>query len=272
MNRILIIICLCGLAQFSTAQKGWELGAWAGASQYFGDLNTNYKIHNPNLAGGIVARYNLNKRICLKFSGNYTNIEAYDRNSDNVFELQRNLSFQSEIIDGTAQLEFNFLPYEHGSNDEWFTPYLLAGFSMFSYNPTAELNGDTYELRELGTEGQFNGEEYATNAAAFTFGGGFKFDINYRWSVNIELATRSPYTDYIDDVSGIYADLEDIENLRGPIAAQLADRSPEILGPGLGIGEQGRQRGNGKDNDLYAMLGVSIMYYFGQIRCPEFYR
>lgn len=253
-------------------QLGWEVGAWGGVSHYFGDLNTSYSITDLNPAGGIMARYNFNKRVCLKFSGNYTQIEAYDSDSDNIFEIQRNLSFQSEIVDGTAQLEFNFLPYEHGSYDEWFTPYMFAGFSFFYYNPTAELDGETYELRNMGTEGQFRGEEYRTTDVAFTFGGGFKFDINYRWSVNIELSSRAVGTDYLDDVSGTYPDMEDVENLRGIEAVLLSDRSREIVGDLNAIGEEGRQRGNGKDNDIYATLGVGLVYYFGKIRCPAFFR
>jgi opacity protein-like surface antigen len=254
------------------AQQGWEIGGWAGASHYFGDLNTSYRLTDLHPAGGVVARYNFNKRLCLKFSGNYTKIAASDSDSDNVFEQQRNLSFESQIFDGTAQLEFNFLPYEHGSYDDWFTPYMFAGFSFFDFNPKAELDGETYELRDLGTEGQFRGEEYKNNAVAFTFGGGFKFDINYKWSVNIELSSRKSGTDYLDDVSGTYPDLEDVENLRGQEAVLLSDRSPEIVGIENAIGEEGRQRGNSKNNDIYATLGVGIVYYFGQIRCPQFYQ
>ena len=41
--------------------------------------------------------------------------------------------------------EFNFLPYIHGSRDYFFTPYLFAGFSVFSFNPKAEYTGDLPE-------------------------------------------------------------------------------------------------------------------------------
>ena len=47
------------------------------------------------------------------------------------------------------------------------------------------------------------------------------------------------------------------------IAAALADRSVEPK-----IGDPGRQRGNGKKNDMYAFLNVGLFYYFGSIRCP----
>ena len=56
--------------------------------------------------------------------------------------------------------------------------------------------------------------------------------------------------------------MDDLENLRGEMAVALSDRSLS------NIGQPGRQRGNSKDNDTYAMFGVGIVYYFGDITCP----
>ena len=77
------------------AQRGWEVGGWIGAANYFGDLNTDYDFSMPGLAGGGIARYNFNERICFKLSANYGKIAASDVNSDNPFEKARNLSFVS---------------------------------------------------------------------------------------------------------------------------------------------------------------------------------
>lgn len=270
MKKITIVLLLCVFAVVSHAQRGWELGGWVGSSFYYGDLNPKFNLENPGLALGVVARFNFNERICLKFSGNGTRIGADDADSDNAFQQSRNLSFRSLVVDGTAQLEFNFLPYIHGSKDEFYTPYLFGGFSVFYFNPKAELNGDYIELRPLGTEGQFRGEEYYSVQGAATIGAGFKIDLNYRWSLNLECSVRRLYTDYFDDVSGVYADKDDIEALRGETAVLLSDRSWEVDSGNPAIGEPGRQRGNSKDNDTYAFLGVGIVYYFGDIRCPPF--
>ena len=64
-----------------------------------------------------------------------------------------------------------------------------------------------------------------------------------------------------------YPEFDDLENLRGEIAVALSDRSGEILN--TPIGETGRQRGNSKNNDFYAMIGISIVYYFGDLDCPN---
>ena len=273
MNRIRLCALLSSLFLVLTSttvfgqMKGWELGGWLGISNYFGDLNTNYRLNRLHLAGGIGTRYNINDRLALRFGANYGRISAYDSDSKNVYERRRNLSFRSDIVDATMQMEFNFMPYMHGHRDYFYTPYVFLGPSFFYFKPQTEYNGTWYNLPEMGTEGQFRGEEYNTTQGALAYGFGFKVDLSYRWSVSIELSGRKVFTDYLDDVSGVYADWRDIRSLRGQLAADLADRSVEPK-----IGEPGRQRGNGKNNDMYAFLGVSLQYYFGEIRCPAFMR
>ena len=264
---ILLLVSLNTLG--ASAQQGFEAGGWIGVSHYFGDLNTNFYLADPGLAAGLVGRYNFNNRICMKLSANYGTIQASDANSENSFEQARNLNFRSRIFDGTFQFEFNFLPYTHGSKKEFYTPYLFAGFSVLHYNPKALFNDEWVELRDMGTEGQFKGEEYFSIGGAWAYGVGFKIDLSYEWSINVELSARKLFNDYIDDVSTVYPDLEDLESLRGPMAVQLSDRSGEIGEP---IGELGRQRGNGRENDIYTMLGIGLVYYFGDIRCPEYSR
>lgn len=246
------------------AQKGWEVGGWVGLSHYFGDLNTRIRVSDPGLAFGIIGRRNFNTRTSWKTSFNFAQVGADDANSNNNFERNRNLSFKSNIFDFSSQLEFNFLPYIHGSTDAYFTPYILAGFSFIHYNPKAELNGDSYSLRDFGTEGQDRGDEYGRFTGGLLFGGGFKWDINYDWSINVEIAGRKLYTDYLDDVSGIYPNQTQLLSDRGQIAVDLSDRS---LVPG--IADEGRQRGNDRDNDLFVTLGIGIVKYFGRLECPK---
>ncbi len=267
LTLTLIALSFCSVI----AQRGWEVGGMLGASHYFGDLNTNYSLSFPGVAGSLVARFNFDERVCLKFSGNFANVSADDSYSSNSYEKARNLSFESAIISGTVQGEFNFLPYVHGSRDKFYSPYILAGFSVVNFNPQAEYNGTVYDLRTLGTEGQFRGEEYYSTTGAFVFGGGLKLDLSYAWSINIEISTNRMFNDYLDDVSTVYADREDIEDLRGEVAAILSDRSIPIVGINEGtIGEPGRQRGDSKGNDSFLLFEVGMVYYFGDLRCPKY--
>jgi len=275
VKKIRLFTLLLGilLCNFLSAQRGWEAGGWIGLSHYFGDLNTGYSLSSPGLAAGVIARYNFDERVCLKFSANYGQGSGDDAKSKNAYEKARNLSFRSPVMEGSAQVEFNFLPYIHGSRDNFYTPYLFGGFSVVNFNPQAELNGKWHDLRPLGTEGQFRGEEYYSTTGALCYGGGFKIDLSYEWSINLEIGARYLFSDYLDDVSTVYADKEDLENLRGDIAVALSDRS--ILVPGVNdgqIGQTGRQRRNSTTKDTYVFLGIGFLYYFGDLRCPPYSR
>lgn len=270
MKNFLLLLTFLVSGLSLSAQEGWELGGWVGAANYFGDLNTTFDVSETGLAAGAIARYNFNSRICMKATFNYLKIGATDATSDNSYERTRNLDFRSNVFDGSFNFEFNFLNYVHGSRDEFFTPYLFAGFSIFNFNPKTDLDNETYDLRSFGTEGQFRGEEYGTVSGGLNYGVGFKVDLSYRWSINIELNSRKLFTDYIDDVSGVYPDFDDLEGLRGETAVLLSDRS--VGDEGVSIAEEGRQRGNGRKNDNYTTLGVGLVYYFGSLKCPPISR
>ena len=251
-STFLIIIVFLFSIKGINAQKGYEIGGWIGALNYFGDMNTSFNLKDPGIAGGINFRFIFNDRISLKSSFNYGNIKANDENSNNSFEKQRNLNFKSILIDLTNQIEFNFVPYVHGTTD-FFTPYVAVGVDIFYYDPKASYNDKWYSLRELGTEGQNLGEEYFQYSAGLVTGGGFKWDITNKLSMNFEITYRFVATDFLDDVSVSYPNEEELRSLRGDIAVILSDRS------GIeGFAIQGKQRGNSRDKDKFSFTGISL--------------
>ena len=263
LSAVLILLALT----FSTAQRGWEVGGWVGVSNYFGDLNTTFDVTRPHLAGGGVFRFNFNERLCLKMSANYGALSADDKNSRNPVELRRNLNFRTNIFEGVGQFEFNFLPYNYFDKSQWFSPYLFAGLGVFNFKPQGKLDNTWYDLRPLGTEGQFRGDEYYTTQGAFVYGGGFKVALSEVWSINIELSARQLFTDYLDDVSKTYPNMNDVRKQGGSIAVALSD--PSIVTDSQPkVGKFGYQRGDSRTNDMYTFLGVSLLYYFGDLRCP----
>lgn len=267
--HFILVLSLCPLVL--KGQKGPEAGLWLGAATYYGDLKTTVNAADLGLAGGANFRYNFNDRISYKLSLNYLRLHAEDANSSNTFQVSRNLSFFADVFDVSHQMEFNFLPYRHGSENNFYTPYLFGGLSSFFYNPKANLDFDldgveeTYVLRDFGTEGQAFGEEYGRFSMALNYGIGFKFDLNADWSINVEFMGHRTYTDYLDDVSTIYPDRNELIQLRGDIALALSDRSD----PALDISRTGNQRGNPNDKDYYYTFGISIMKYFGDLACPK---
>ena len=253
------------------AQRGWEVGAGIGVSYYFGDLNPNFDLGHPGPAASFLGRYNFNDRLAMRFALSYGSIDGDDARSDNSFQLARNLSFRSNIFDASTQFEFNFFRFVHGHRDYFFSPYVAIGLGVYHFNPKAKLDGEWHELRSLGTEGQRRGEEYLAVQPAIVYGGGLKFSINYRWSINVEINARMLFTDYLDDVSTTYPNPGELRRLRGDLAVALSDRSNEG-GNVIGVGEPGRQRGDATRNDSYAFGIISLNYYFGQLPCPRISR
>jgi hypothetical protein len=239
-----------------------ELGFMIGVSRYKGELSRN--MIGANLlspAFGFMYRHNWDRRWSWKIEMNFGRITGDDAEAKNDFELDRNLSFHSSIFEISPQLEFNFFPFEIGSTDYAFTPYIFTGLSVFHFNPKADLNGEEYELQPLGTEGQgSNGEKkYKRWQMAIPIGGGIKVSLG-RIGIGLEVGARRSYSDYLDDVSTTYPDMAKLQAASGTEAVLLSDRSFSRLDTSNHIPVYMKQRGNASDNDWYLFAGIT--FYF----------
>ena len=264
MRLTLILLLIFSLHFSATGQQGFELGAWVGSSWYFGDLNNNNSLSMPGWSAGITGRYDMDERVAFRLGGAIARVRADDAVLGNSYERTRNLHFRSMLWEASVAAEFNFLPYVHGSKNHKFTPHIFGGFVVFGYNPQAELDGVWLNLVDFGTEGQELNDEYYPVGMGWLLGGGIKFDISQTLSVNIEWGGRFTNTDYLDDVSGQYPNMDALQRRRGVDAVRLSD--PSLSDPKLG--QPGRQRGNSKDNDKYHFFSIGVMRFFGDLKCP----
>lgn len=268
-------IVLFLLTAFGTAQaQRNEIGITLGGSYYLGDLNPSKQFMLTKPAGGLVYRYFFNPRWALKFEGIYGKLEGSDAKSK--FNEQRNLSFKSNFTEISSQIELNFLPYVTGDDKEYFTPYIFAGLSVFSFNPKAEYNGTWYELQPLGTEGQGasaypDRKPYSLTKLSIPFGFGFKYSVGKVFCFGAEWGIRKTTTDYLDDVSTTYADPLVLSAENMAISALLADRT--IAEPGQNVNNTDLQRGNSSTKDWYSYAGVFITVKFkasSSKSCPAY--
>ncbi len=260
---LFVSFCTVLNAQYS------EVGVFGGASNFIGDVG-NYSIHVPQgYAAGLFFRYNFDRHWALRAQINYGYIRNADSLSNWPSRVNRNLHFESPIWEGAIIAEFNFLEYEPGTKHN-HTPYILGGFGIFSFNPRADYQGETYDLQELGTEGQGTSANpdgfYPLASSFFLFGFGYKFAIGRFTSLGIESTFRSTNTDYLDDVSGLYADPDVIAARNGAVAAALSDRSLTQSD------KEGVLRGNPANNDWYVFTGITIQFMFDELyeKCASF--
>jgi len=277
-NKILLFILLATFGVSVQAQvtnsfvHQGEIGIHAGAGHYFGDLNSNAGINRPKLAAGFFFRKQLGGYISLRLSGEYLQLGYSDIYSKNQVQQIRNLSFNSEVWEGSISGEFNFFNFRPGIEGYSFTPYLGLGIGAFSYDPYAYMAGEKYYLRPLGTEGQGSAlypdkQVYSAIALCVPFTVGVKYAFDPRFNVFAEFTYRFTNTDYLDDVSGTYAPdaFPPLPDGSPSPAFLLQDRSYET---GMTIGIKGRQRGNSLQPDSYASLKVGIAFNLESYRCP----
>jgi hypothetical protein len=274
MLRATIVFLLLASGLHALAQVN-ELGATIGAAYYIGDLNP-YK-HYPadtRLAGGIVFRHNLNDRYALRLQGLYGTLQAYDSNSEDPIQLNRNLHFRAPLFEAAMLIEINYFPYrKRGKDGKKWTPFVFGGLAYFRASPRAQFQDSWYELQQLGTEGQGTSQGpklYAVDHMAIPFGAGLKFNVK-RIDFQLEWGMRRTYTDYIDDVSGAYYDNDLLAFENGPLSAALADRSGlEDANPGFS--NTGRSRGDPNTRDWYVYSGLTITYILSRFSdCEEQY-
>jgi hypothetical protein len=239
-----------------------EMGIMLGVMNYKGDLHEPMYDSKNNQPGiGLLYRRSYSNHWAFKTAISYGHIQADDAQSNDAFCKNRNLNFRSTILEGTGQFEFNFFPYQTSNPSTIATPYLSVGLSVFRFNPKALYNGSYIELQPLGTEGQGTAANpdkdlYHKTNMAFVFGGGVKWKIGRRWGVVLESIVRKTYTDYLDDVSGVYADPNAIRVEYGKNAYYLSDRSI-VKNP---KGDIGRQRGDNSRRDWYSFTGIQFTY------------
>ncbi len=256
----LLFVSLCFCSSKLNAQW-YEAGLMIGASNYIGDISPEGMAPEEyNLSFGIHGRYNYNKFVSFKAFFNKAQISGSDKHNSYINGLrQRNLSFRSTILELGVVNEFNLTPY-HPRDDKTTVPYIFMGISGFYYNPQAEFKGSWYDLRPLGTEGQenlmANMKKYSSIGFAIPFGFGFKWNITQQINLGAEFGMRLAVTDYLDDVSGRYPDVDQLKTT-DPLAATLSFRSPEFMPDPL-ENPQGEMRGNPDTNDWYFIGGITL--------------
>ena len=256
---------------FPAYAQVYEVGGWVGTSNYFGDVNPKGSFSEVRPGGGGFMRMNFGDRWALKFGASYAQVAGDDGKSTDAFTRQRNLSFRSNVAEIAVMGELNFLEFNTIQKDKRFSPFFTLGFSVFYFNPQAQLNGRWYDLKPLGTEGQndtdYSGvEPYRLVSFAIPLGMGLKYSLTQNWSIGLEVVNRLTFTDYLDDVSGSYPSVLSLPEGRNGVAYQLYDRSGEV---GERIGEEGFQRGTSKKRDDFLFAGLWVSYTFVRPKCPS---
>jgi hypothetical protein len=225
---VILALSLTVVAQVKSKDKSKELSLSAGTAYYIGEINpAKHFGTREKLALGIAIRSNLNKRWSIRTGLNYGHIEAFDSDSKDLWQQNRNLNFRNKFFEGSVIAELNFFNYQINSKHN-ISPYLFWGAAVFRMNPEGNYNGYWHALQPAGTEGQgSDGKDplYKTTGFTMPMGAGLKCNISGLLGFSIEWGMRKLYTDYFDDISGSYTNPTMLAAARGQLATNLADQS-----------------------------------------------
>jgi len=309
-----------GSIHFDKNKRYISAGFSIDAVNYFGDLAPKKDITSTNIsftrpAFTIYATYRLYPNLSFRGSFGWSRIVGDDFESadpygeESRFRYTRNVSFRNDIKELAFVGIWDFMA-NHGTflNRVSFTPYAFGGVAVFHHNPKGKVPeldkfsqplaeaGDLVALRDLGTEGQLSShydvKQYSMIQPSIPFGLGIRAKVNKRLDFEFEVGYRFLFTDYIDDVSGLYVDLGALDS---ELARTMSDRShlsnePTSVSGGMrdieaieaitrtitytskydnqqysvyagyGSEHEANNRGSAEDNDIYIVTSFKLSY------------
>lgn len=264
------------LAQYYNDLFSYEVSAGAGgmncitdvggssASKYFYVNEMRLKNTKPCFTFGAAVIYQ--NLLGIRLEGTWGGVQSADADINGTSvnarsKMIRNLSFRSKVSEISLLAEFHpLLLFNFKNYPPRWSPYIMAGVGMFSFNPQAYLHGKYVDLAPLRTEGQGfleyeRSEPYATSQFNVPLGIGLRYELSDIINLRVEFSHRILFTDYLDDVHsagyvdaeifGKYLAVDDAIN-----AQQLYNRSLDGLLPA--------RRGNPGNNDTYMSMSFKI--------------
>lgn len=243
MNKILLVFAVILLTVSGKAQKTADIGIWGGTSGYIGDIDDAafFQQFNPNF--GAYYRYNFNARVSLRvqfLTGNF----AAEGNIERVPD-----AFKKGVHDFSIQSEINYLKYVLGGKNTPYTSYVLAGFSLTSF----QYEADTATLSLVNSFfDKPNILKEFTITPALAFGIGFKYTLGERLGIGIEYQMRKLFSDKLDDLDDPLSYETDFN----------ADNIREVV----------KYTDTLHNDDWTGYLGLHITYkiYVGKKACPAY--
>jgi hypothetical protein len=273
---IVLIVCLHNnyMAQridFFPKEKSYshpvEYVFGLGATNFLGDLGgankvgTDYSLSDidfPSTGVGMTFsyRYRLHPFYASTTNLEFSIIRSDDSETLEIIRNSRNLHFRSNTFKLTQRFDIILLEFKIKRSQTKHQFYLYSGLGLMYFNPKAKYKQEWVSLRPLHTEGQgLEGgpKKYLPVTMTIPFGIGYKMFLNRKWSIGIEATYTKTFSDYIDDVGGIYYDPSKLLNLYGEQSAYFSNPSNK----NQNWFSPGQQRGD-KNKDAILNLNFTV--------------
>ncbi|MBP6386346.1 MAG: hypothetical protein KA313_00425 [Pseudarcicella sp.] len=226
-----------------------SFGLGLGTSTYYGDLNPISRpfqgLASSNIRWNVSAHYQryfkpkVSFRVGLTFARLFADDVLFEGVSGFEENFIRNLHFRNDVKELSLVGVYEFVPLpKNNQKRAAFRPYIFGGLAVFSHSPKAKgvdsvgTQSKWIDLQPLATEGQgqpgYAPKVYSSINLAIPVGIGAKIKINNEFDFGIELGMRYTFSDYLDDVSGNYADISSLLSTnQSGLSVAMANRSNE---------------------------------------------
>jgi hypothetical protein len=283
MKKALFLAAILTITLTSFGQYKWDYGLSIGASNYLGDIGGkeltrrdfvwDMHMHRTHFAIGAYGRYKFHKRFSLAANFTFLQIRDADSFTTNVPRNDRNLNFRNRIFELGLRGEVTIFYDNDVGGKGYYNPdfkfYLFGGIAGYYHNPQGQIlvvdgkvsdqyGGKWYNLRDFKTEG----EDYSAIAISIPAGMGLYFTFDKKWRIGWELSWRTTFTDYLDDISTVY---ENPDNLGSQEAKDYASQAlyDDPANVGTAANHMYREgfatkRGDPTHNDSYITTQLTI--------------
>ena len=305
ISILLVLAFICGpifiisqgyYNRYEYRRKRNEISFGGGASNFLGELGgrdmvgSNFlwdlEFAKTSYVGQFSYVYYAQAKVAIRANLCYAKVSGDDALTNEYFRHNRNLNFESNIIEGAVMLEIHLKNERSGNRYNLRSPagrylgvkssiglgvYTFVGVGGFYFNPYGHApSGQKYALKPLSTEGQGlpgGAMAYSNVSGCIPLGFGVRKAFFGDAGIKVEASYRFTFTDYIDDVSTVYYNNDVLKQVYGQAAGTMAD-------PSLGITfidgannisthtETGMQRGDPSDDDGYLFATVSVYKKF----------
>lgn len=162
-----------------------EIGVFLGGSNYIGDVGSTTYIDPNKPAFGILYKWNKSPRHSYRFSYTQSQISGDDHDSKESGRYNRGYSFENNIKELSAGLEFNFFDFNLHQERLKFTPYVFTGLSYFFYDDLHVVSGVTHK-------------DGVKSNIAIPITLGVKTNFLRNFVIGLEVGARYTFTDNLD--------------------------------------------------------------------------
>ena len=262
---------------------------------FYGDVSGGLRTIRPGLEFSVMRKKS--PRVTLGLAAGWLQLMGSDYlNNSLTNPVQhnahiRNLHFKSNVLSLHSFMQYDIIPsYRDYVKRPIYNVFIKAGLGAFYFEPKAkDSTGNWVNLRPLKTEGK----SYVNYSVMIPLSVGVRYKVGYHLDFEAELSYVYTFTDYLDDVSGDYPNVDPnnpsnyytYRSLESKDPQTGRDRDLNYIENDLGYTPvnngnahyykgygHGNSRGSRPGFDAYIVVSFRIIYILPQNRvsCPRY--